>query len=119
MLVNAKISFSALNTIEELGYWQPKTPMQVNNLAAERMANDKIVPKWTKEMDVNFDWLHDRKSQGKLQCFLKVRTETFAGYWTKNHSWEHHTTMHPEFVTQLYKSSSLWESLRCKTAKAG
>lgn len=66
---NAKETCPIRITLEELGYPQPPTPLQTDNLTAAGISNDTIKQKRSKAIDMRFDWLRDRVHQGRLQIY--------------------------------------------------
>jgi hypothetical protein len=54
------------NTLEEMGWLQPKLPIQVNNSTATGYVNNTIVVYLLKLMDMKLDWLKFCKAQGQF-----------------------------------------------------
>jgi hypothetical protein len=52
------------NALEEMGWKQPRSPIQVDNSTAEGYVNNTIVTKRLKSIDMRINWLKDRESQG-------------------------------------------------------
>ena len=50
-------------TLIEMGWPQPPTPIQTDNTAAEGVVNIKIVTKKLKSMDLRLHWLRCREAQ--------------------------------------------------------
>lgn len=51
------------NTLEELGYQQPATPMQVDNATAVDFIHKQIMQRQSKVTGMRFYWLQDRQQQ--------------------------------------------------------
>jgi hypothetical protein len=56
--IKAKTAVSIQRTPEEMGHSQSCTPIQTNNLTAQGLLMNKILPKALKAMDMQFHWLH-------------------------------------------------------------
>jgi hypothetical protein len=63
LYLNAKEVVYLRQILIEMGHPQPQTPIQIDHTMAEGVTNKKIQPKCTKAIDMQFQWLHDRKSQ--------------------------------------------------------
>ena len=50
----------------EMKHPQPKTPIQVDNATAVRIANRSIEQKMSRAMDMHFHWIRDRIQQGQF-----------------------------------------------------
>jgi hypothetical protein len=61
LFINAKEAVHMRCILHEMGHPQPRTPIQMDNLIAERVINSRVQPKHTKSMDMQFEWLLDRK----------------------------------------------------------
>ena len=57
------------NTLIEMGWPQPHTPIQTDNSTAVGFTNKKIVNKATKSADTKMWWLRDRESQEKFKYY--------------------------------------------------
>jgi hypothetical protein len=66
-----------------MGHPQLKTPMQTDNTTAEGVINNKIQPRHTKAMDMQFHWLRDREAQGKFKIYWQPGGTDLADYFTK------------------------------------
>ncbi len=74
-------------TLIQMGWPQPQTPIQTDNSSAVGITNLTIVPQKTKSMDLRLvRWLRCRESQ-----------QQFCYYWDKgSHNWaDYHTKHHP------------------------
>ena len=84
-----------------MGHPQPKTPIQTDNTTAEGVINNKIQPKRTKAMDMQFHWLRDRESQDQFKIYWRPGGKNLADYYTKHHPPAHHVNMRAEFLTKV------------------
>ena len=57
LYINAKEKIYLLQILHEMGHSQPRTPIQTDNSTAEGVINNKIQPKQTKAMDMQYHWL--------------------------------------------------------------
>lgn len=57
LYINAKRGMEERQILMEMGHPQPPTPVQVNNLTADAIVNNRVQPKHTKAMDMQFHWL--------------------------------------------------------------
>jgi hypothetical protein len=63
LFLNAKEAVYLHQILTEMGHPQPRTPIQTDNTTTEGVINNKIQPKHTKAMDMQFHWLRDREAQ--------------------------------------------------------
>jgi hypothetical protein len=76
--------------MQEMGHPQPLTPIQTDNLTAERVINSCIQPKHKKMMDMQFEGLLDRVQQGQFKTYWKPGKTDLVDYFTKHHLPAHH-----------------------------
>ena len=69
---NSKEAARIRLTLQDMGYPQHASPIQVDNKCAEGIANDTMKQKHTNAMDMRFYWIKDR-----------VRLLQFLIYWRK------------------------------------
>jgi hypothetical protein len=84
-----------------MGHPQLKTPMQTDNTTAERVINNRIQPRRTKAMDMQFHWLCDRKAQGQFKIYWQPGGTNLADYFTKHHLPAHHVNVRAEFLARV------------------
>ena len=94
--------------LDELGYKQPPTPLQIDNSMADGEVNVKIQPKLTKAMDMRFHCIRDREYQEQFCIYWRPGKLNYANYWTKHHAATHHHTVRNELIT----NSMVLEMLR-------
>ncbi len=87
LYLNAKEAVYLQQILEEIGHPQPKTPMQTNNTTAEGVINNKIQPKRTKAMDMQFHWLRDREAQGQFKIYWQPGTTTLQTIFRSTIRW--------------------------------
>ena len=63
LLFNAKQATPMQKSLLEVGHLQPFMPVQTENSTAFGMVKNKIIPKNTKAIDIQYHWLWDRKQQ--------------------------------------------------------
>lgn len=69
LFYNAKDGANLRNTLSDLGYPQPATPIQTDNACASGIANDTVRQRRSKAMDMRFYWIKDRVKQGHFVIF--------------------------------------------------
>ena len=78
------------NALEEMGWKQPRSPIQVDNSTAEGYVNNTIVTKRLKSIDMRINWLKDCESQGQFWIYWDKGSHNLADYHTKHHPPEYH-----------------------------
>ena len=87
--------------LTKMGHPQPQTPIQTDNSTAEGMVNNKIQPKRTKTMDMQFHWLRDPEAQEQFCIYWRPGKTNLADYFTKHHPPSHHANVRSEFLTRV------------------
>ena len=105
LFYNAKEACTLRNTLEDLGYPQPATPIQTDNACAVGIVNSSIKQKRSKAMDMRFYWLRDRIKQGQFQIYWRKGADNDADYFTKHHSPSHHRSIRSRYLTDIPKQS--------------
>ena len=93
LYINSKCATKIQHTLAEMGHLQPPTPIQIDNYTAYGVIMNKIIPKATKVMDMNFHWLSDCKQQHQFRFYWRPGKTNDANYWTKHHPVAHHKLM--------------------------
>ena len=83
------------NSLEEMGWPQPKSPIQTDNTTALGVANKTIITKKMKSMDMRLWWLRCRESQGQFRYYWAPGALNHADYPTKAHPDVYHESMRP------------------------
>ena len=81
--------------LTEMGWPQPATPIQCDNSTAAGVANETIIPRKKKSMDMNFHWLRCRESQRQFRFFWAAGKLNLADYSTKCHPPIYHLSHRP------------------------
>ena len=69
LFICAKAVVPLRQSLIEMGWPQPKSPIQCYNSMAVGVSNETIIPRKTKSMDMQFHWLHCRDSQNQFRYF--------------------------------------------------
>jgi hypothetical protein len=101
LFLNAKEGVYLRQILTKMGHSQPRTPIQTDNMTAEGVINNKIQPKRTKAMDMQFHWLRDREAQGQFRIYWRPGKTNLADYFTKHHPPAHHVNVRTEFLTKV------------------
>jgi len=80
---NAQSGSHLRNILEALGYSQPPTSIQCDNMCAVGLANDSVKIKRSKSIDMNFHWIRDRVKQKQFKVFWKEGKTNLADFFTK------------------------------------
>ena len=72
-------------TLQEMKWPQPKSPLQTDNSAAAGVANNTIVQKNLKTMDRHLHWLRCREYQGQFRYYWASGNPKWGDYSTKHH----------------------------------
>jgi hypothetical protein len=84
LFINAKTAVSMCHMLKELGHPQPLTPRQTDNITANDLLTNKIMPKALKAMDMPFHWLHCCDAQGQFRYYWRPGTQNLADYCHEN-----------------------------------
>lgn len=95
LYVCAKEMVPLRNSLVEMGWPQPKSPIQTDNTTALGVANKTIITKKMKSMDMRLWWLRCRESQGQFRYYWGPGTTNHADYPTKAHPDVYHESMRP------------------------
>jgi len=99
LYINAREAVYIRNILEAMGHPQPRTPVQTDNSTAEGVANNKILPKQTKAMDMRFHWLRCRDAQKQFRFFWRPGPTNKGDYPSKHHPGVHHKNERPAWLT--------------------
>jgi hypothetical protein len=84
IFLNARKATVLRQTLKDLGYPQPPTPMSVDNKCAQGLANDTVKRRRSKAIDMRFHWIRDRVRQGQFIINWAPGTTNLADFFTKN-----------------------------------
>ena len=83
------------NTLLEMGWPQPPSPVQCNNSTATGVTKKTTVNKMIKSMDMRLWWLRCRYSQEHFRYYWAPCNQNLAYYSTKYHPPVYHLTHQP------------------------
>ena len=72
-------------TLIEMGWPQPPTPIQTDNTTAEGVVNNTIVAKKLNSMDLRLHWLRCREAQKQFRFYWDKGPNNWGDYHTKQH----------------------------------
>ena len=78
-----------------MGWKQPKSPIQVDNSTAVGFANNTIISRRLKCLEMRLHWLKDREAQEQFRIFWDKGSRNNADYHTKLHPPEYHISHRP------------------------
>ena len=104
--INAKEGVPIRTTLDEMGWIQGPTPLQVDNSTADGIANNKCKQQRSKAMDMRFYWLQDRVAQNQYHVHWEPGETNLADYYSKHHPSSHHVKVRPLYVHT--KESPKW-----------
>jgi hypothetical protein len=82
-------------TLIDMGWPQPRSPVQTDNSTAIGVTNKTIVPKRAKMMDMRLWWLRCRGSQKQFRYYWDAGSKNWADYSTKHHPDTYHEAHRP------------------------
>ena len=85
IFVTAQEMVAIRNTLEEMKWPQPKSPIQTDNSAAAGIVNNTIVPRKLKTIDRRLHWLKCRETQGQFRYYWESGSVNQGDYSTKHH----------------------------------
>ena len=85
LYVTAKEMAPLRQTLIEMGWPQPPSPLQTDNSAAAGVVNKTIVAKKLKSMDLRYHWLRCREAQDQFRMYWDSGTRNWGDYSSKHH----------------------------------
>ncbi len=85
LYITAKALVSMRQTLVEMGWPQPPTPVQCDNTTAVGVTNKTILPQKLKAMDNRYHWLRCRFAQEQFRFYWDKGANNRGDYSTKNH----------------------------------
>ena len=85
LYIIAKKMISLCNTRIEMGWSQPKEPIQTDNSTYVGFTNKTIVNKATKSADMKLWWLRYKESQDQFRYYWAPGSKNEGDYSKKNH----------------------------------
>ena len=90
LFITAREMIPHRQTLIDMGWPQPKSPIQTDNSTASGVVNNTIVPRRSKMMDMRFWWLRCRASQDQFCYYWDAGSKNWADYHTKHHPESYH-----------------------------
>ena len=78
------------HALEEMGWKQPKSPIQTDNSTASGFINDTIIQRRIKMIWMRLHWLRCRAAQGQFRFHWAKGSSNMADYHTKHHPPAYH-----------------------------
>ena len=85
LYITAKNMILLINTLIEMGWPQPQSPIQTENSTAVGFTTKTVVNKSTKSADMKLRWLRDRELQDQFRYYWVPGSENEGYYSTKHH----------------------------------
>ena len=85
LFLTAKEMVALRNTLEEMGWKQPPSPLQCDNSTAVGYTNQTIVSKKSKYWDLRLRWLRCRAAQDQFRIYWDSGKNSYGDYHTKHH----------------------------------
>jgi hypothetical protein len=95
LFITAREMIPQRQTLINMGWPQPKSPIQTDNSTAAGVTNKTIVPQRSKMMDMRIWWLRCRESQDQFRYYWDKGTNNLADYHTKHHPDTYHEAHRP------------------------
>ena len=83
------------NTLVEMGWPQPHSPIQTDNSTAVGFTNDRIITRHIKMLCMRLHWLRCRKAQGRFKFYWDKGSNNPADYHTEHHPPAYHIAHRP------------------------
>jgi hypothetical protein len=93
LFYNGQEAATIRTILTEMGYPQPPTRIQTDNVTAAGIANSTVKQRRSKAIDMRFYWIRDRVRQGQFIIHWKSGATNRADYFTKHHAPSHHRVM--------------------------
>jgi hypothetical protein len=90
LFVTAREMIPHRQTLIDMGWPQPKSPIQNDNSTAADVTNKTIVPRRAKMIDMRLWWLRCCGSQNQFRCYWDAESKNWADYHTKHHPDTYH-----------------------------
>ena len=95
LFITAREMIPHRQTLIEMGWPQPKSPIQTDNSTAAGFTNNTIVERRSKMMDMRFRWLRCRESQNQFRYYWDAGSKMWGDYYTKHHPDNYHESHRP------------------------
>lgn len=98
MFLNGQAAEPLRQTLLDLGYPQPPTPMICDNTTAVGIAKRSLKQKKSQAFDMRYHWIRDRQDQGHFDIKWYKGQDNLADYFTKCHPVHHFKACRHFFV---------------------
>ena len=92
LFLTAKEMVPLRNTLTEMGWPQPPTPLQSDNSTAVGMTNRTLIPRKSKNWDLRLNWLRCREAQSQFRFYWDKGPNNNGDYSSKHHPDIYHET---------------------------
>ena len=96
--MNAQSGVGFRNTLLDMGWAQPATPLAVDNQCAVGLANRTIKQRRSRAITMRYHWIRDRVQRGEFEVYWRPGKTNRADYFTKVHPIYHYKEMRNTFV---------------------
>jgi len=107
LFITTKKVLPIRQTLIEMGWPQPPTPVQTDNTTAVGVVNKTLVSNKLKSMDLRYHWLRCRAAQEQLRFYWDKGSSNWGDYSTKHHPPIYLESKRPLFTgaaTHLYQT---------------
>ena len=98
LFVNGKEATVLRQTLADMGWKQPPTPIQTDNSTANGIINRTVKQQKYKAMDMRFYWIRDRAEQQQFRIFWAPGSLNLGDFFTKHHAPAHHRSVRPLYL---------------------
>ena len=98
-----KENFPISQTLIEMGWPQPSSPIKTDNSTASGVVNDTIITRETNSMNLRFHWLRCREAQQKIRLYNAPGSKNSADYITNHHLPIYHVSKLPLFSVAAHR----------------
>ena len=85
LFITAKKVLPICQTLIEMGWPQPRTPIQTDNTTVVGVVNKTLVSNKLKSMDLRYHWLRYQAAQDQLHFYWDKGLSNWGDYSTKHH----------------------------------
>ena len=89
------------NTLRNLGYPQLPTPIKIYNSTIVEIANNTILQRKSRTMDMRFYWVRDRVNQGQFIIYYRPGVTNLDDYFTKHQPPSYHIKVRQHYVPDI------------------
>ena len=95
LYITAREMIPLRNALDEMGWKQPKSPIQTDNSTATGFIHDTIIQRRIKMIWMRLHWLRCRSAQGQFRFYWEKGSANLADYHTKHHPPAYHIAHRP------------------------